>query len=325
MSVKKHSMDVCMRQPNSEEIPALRRIWSTAFQSDDDELFFDCWYDPELSLAAVCGDDAAAAGYLIPAGKLVSGGASFPCAMIYGVATLPEYRNRGFGASIVKGLIALGKTSGFPAIILCPTEDSLFGYYSARSDLRDWFYIREQVIETAPVRESQYALTQVEPDFYIRQREKLLVKTPHISFDLRTMKYQDSLCRRYGGGFYHYHSPTGASCALVEVQSGGEVWVKELLTADKDGFKDILPGFLSEISTAFPSDRYIVRSPTRLNDSQSAGKPEKGHSEHSEVKHSYEPYPVSITRRYGMLASPEALNMDLHGCAYAPWYGIAFD
>ena len=318
-------MDSSLRQPYIAEIPELRKIWSAAFRSDDDELFFDSCFVPELSLAVICDSAVAAAGYLIPAGHLISGGLSFPCAMIYGVATHPEYRNRGFGESIVKGLIVLGNKAGYPEIVLCPTEDSLFGYYSARSCLRDWFYIWELAISSAPVNGSRNTLTQVTPDEYIRLREDLLSNVPHISFDLRTMMYQESLCRRYGGGFFRYHSPAGAACALIETQSESEIRIKELLAPDICDINDILPCFLAEITAEFPASRYIIRTPVCLNDNQSAISVKKGYVTQAGIKHSCEPPPVSIPRRFGMLAAPERHNTETKGFNYAPWYGIAFD
>jgi len=227
--------------------------------------------------------------------------AAFPCAMIYAIATLPESCGLGFGASIVRELISLAKSAGYSAVVLCPASDSLFDYYSSRTELREFFYINEQKTNTAAATPDSPASTALRlapatAEEYNACRERLLASTPHIRYDLRSIEYQKELCLRYGGGLYTAETPNGEACAIIEKQSDGHVIIKELLSQKND--RD---NTLAALSNLFPADAQTIRSP---------------------AQHAMGEY---VQRRFGMLAflddnanraiSPETL----------PWLGIAFD
>jgi len=282
-------MDLITRQPRVNETPVLRRIWREAFGDGDEDLFFGFYYKPELCLTAVCDGVPVAAGYLLPAGRLIGcggdSGRGVSCAMIYGVAALPEYHGRGFGTAVVRDLVSKGRGAGFSAITLCPSEDGLFEYYSSRTEFRDWFFACERIFkefsDAAPVK-----LTEISAPEYGHLREKLLAGVPHIELDLHALEYQSLLCQKFGGGFFA--TSDGYACAVVECQPDGAVWVKELLP----GYD---PHVLSAVAAAYPAREYVVRTPGFDQDA----------------------------RRFGMLATPSGLVIGEKGTL--PWYGLAFD
>jgi len=286
-------IDITTRNPRLEELPFLRNIWKTVFGSDDEDIFFRNHFDPKLCVVATVRDDPAAVGYLLPAGYISYDGLSIPCAMIYAVATLPECRNQGYGAAIVRDLIMLGRSACYPAIVLCPSGDGLFGYYSARTELRDYFFVNEQRITIAPTNAGVAGLVGVTADEYAALRKPLLAGIPHIDIKPHLLAYQDSLCRLFGGGLFRIDTPGGVSCAVVERQSGGVVWVKELLALS--GAEEAA---ITAIAAAFPATEYLVRTPARGTGGQ--------------------------IKRFGMIAAPLCKSGSMiEGCA--PWYGLAFE
>jgi len=315
-------MGALTRQPNAGDMPALRHIWKTVFAGDDDEVFFSRLYDPELCVAAWHEDALAAAGYLIPTGRFVCDGNAYPCAMIYAVATLPGHRGLGFGADITRSLISLGRDAGYPAIILRPATDSLFEYYGKRTEMKDWFYAVEHRFEKPPWSASTPAsgheniLYKVGVNEYSRLRESLLGGLPHIEPDHHIVEYQSLLCQKCGGGLYKAETPGGTSCAVVEPDQDGTVWIKELLAPG--GSKD---DALAAVVSAFPAKSYIVRTPGRLNDSglQLAAQPPD--SSAFRAPHSA----TSGFVRFGMLAAPRGLFSPEKAERAAPWYGLALD
>ena len=284
-------MDIVTRMPQIGEIQALRHIWRSAFGAADEAAFFSYYYAPEFCITAVCDGLPVAAGYLLPSGQLVCGGQSVPCAMVYGVAALPGYRSRGFGAAVTRELISLGRRAGFEAVALCPSSDRLFEYYGSRTQLRDWFYVRERRLTISPG-PNPAKLVKIPAQEYAQLREGFLSDIPHIKPDLRAVEYQNLLCREFGGGLFKVELHDGVSCAAVEIQPNGQVCVKELLTPDGCQRR-----VLSAIAAAFPVGEYIVRTPARRRS--------------------------KYCRRFGMLAAspalPDALNRSL------PWFGLAFD
>jgi len=289
--------NITTRNPIVDETPALHRIWNTAFGKVGMESFFQHIFNPEMCLIAESRKSPVAMGHLIPNGKVAIGSKSIKCAMIYSVATLPGYRSKGFGTMIVNDLINLSRELGYPAVVLCPSNDELFTYYSQRSELLDCFYVNEQVITEAPVSTNPTQLIKVSAKEYNTLREKLLKELFFIKHDLNILKYQEELCSELGGGLYRI----GDSCAVIERQENGTVLVKEMLTPDLKvidvaadaGTVDII----ASIATEFPSKEYTIRLPSQSG----------------------------MWRRFGMLALSYSIPDSVTETGFAPWYGMAFD
>jgi len=286
--------EILIRKPHDDEVTVLRGIWKLIFGEVGLESFFDFFYDTDLCAVAVFDDKIVSAGYLVHTGELLYDRSSIPCTMIYSIATIPEYRGIGLGTAVVKELIKISRILGCPAVVLCPLEDSLFEFYSKHTGLFDWFYIDEQIYEDIQIKSNIPAdgkipvPEKISAGDYYRMRESLLDGSIHIRQEIRIFEYQVMLCDELGGGLYRI----GDSCAVVELQPDGEVWVKELLTAGPD-----INDLIASIASKFPAYKYIVRSPAK------AGK----------------------GRRFGMLGLPDEMTVDISKNTTAPWFGMAFD
>ena len=321
------SMDTTIRKPLIDETDALLHIWKTVFDDGGESTFFDYYYDPELCLVSSVGDVPVAAGYLIPTGNLIHNEISFPCAMIYGVATLPEFRNLGFAAAIVRKLTCDGFEAGFPVIALCPSGDSMFEFYSSHTEFRDWFYIQEHRYCTASESPPVSQLVEMPPGDYGRLRETFLSDIPHIEPDIRALSYQKSLCGEFGGGLFQIDTSGGISCATIERQNDGAVWVKELLTPG-----GVTSDILQTIASGFPAEEYIVRTPSRFCNSQfiicnskMCGSPQTDQKNNILFNHFDGKDVECKIQRFGMLASTVNLPGKLSSNSAHPWFGFAFD
>jgi len=290
-------MEITIRNPKTEEAAALRHIWKTVFGTNDDEAFFNYYFKPSGCIAAGPESAPVSAGYFLPIGNIICGSHVIPCAMIYAVATLPEHRRKGYGAAVVRALISAGEAAGYPAVILCPSGDELFGYYSANTELREWFYASERDYELplkATGQSGQSGLSRLSAEEYRVLRNTLLAGKPHVEADLRAIEYQNLLCGLSGGGLYRFESSQGVSCAAVERAPGGMIWVKELLTSAGNEAE-----FVSAISAVYPGSVYRVRSMARSDN--------------------------TACKRFGMLAMPDELCRELDTKCAFPWYGLAYD
>ena len=304
-------MEVLTRISRGSDTAALRRIWTTAFGDGDDEDFFSFYFRPEMCVVVESGGTASAAGYLIPFGNFIYGDVKVRCAMIYAVAVLPDVRNRGYGTLIVRDLIARGHAAGYPAVVLCPASDGLFGYYSTRSVLRDYFYVAERrIVETLsaalPAR-----LSRVSPDEYGSLRERFLSGVPHIEIDRDGLLYQDLLCSHAGGGLYLAETIDGDACAVVEPQHDGSVWVKELLCPG-----GVDASALSSIASVFPADSYIVRTPAQADAPLDVAPLDVAQPVVA---------PRFPARRFGMIAADPGVTASAARTKTAPWFGLSFD
>jgi GNAT superfamily N-acetyltransferase len=298
--------EILTRNPRANEISLLKNIWSSVFGDIGIDTFFALFFDPELCVVVEQGGSISAMGYLLPSGDIISSvdaaenETPVNCAMIYSVGTLPDYRGLGLGTLIVNNLISLACDLGYDAVILCPSEEGLFEYYKTRTTLRDWFYVSESVFSNPPIGTPSVLPKKISIDEYLTFREMLLTDIVHIKQNEKHFMYQLELCNELGGGLFRI----GDSCAVVERQSNGVVWVKELLTPDNckknldnHSISKVSEKISTPIAHMFPAVEYLVRIPAKAG----AG------------------------RRFGMLSlcgkNPELSETN----ETAPWYGMAFD
>jgi len=295
--------EVTIRHPHIDEAPVLQEIWYSIFGDIGIDAFFNTFYDPGFCVVTEFKGSITSMGYLLSSGdiKVVQDSnnseMSLRSAMIYSVGTLPAYRGEGFGSKVVDGLINLAHESDYDAVVLCPSEDSLFEYYSTRTKLRDWFFINEYTFIVPPTGVSPVVPEKISVNDYISMREELLGEIVHIRQESQHFKYQHDLSVELGGGLFRI----GDSCAVVERQPNGAVWIKELLIpdiCDEGQITDFeFNRSVVSIAQTFPSHVYLVRTP--------AG--------------------TGRGRRFGMIDFLKSGFGDFKKSNVAPWYGMAFD
>jgi len=306
--------DYMIRNARTDEEAQLRAIWRSVFGNIGEDAFFKIYFDPNFCVVVEHNNALVSMGYLVPFGKIATRKKPVPCAMIYAIATLPEFRNSGYGRLVVNKLINLAHETGYPAAVLCPSDGSLFEYYNKYTEMSDWFYIFEQkykyadfsVFDDNDVETHTFPLIKISAKEYYALRNKLLKKVSHISLDYNALEYQEMICKELGGGFYKIDN----SCAAIEFQPDGSVWLKELLIpAGKNrwsGHSDLVhenltsniefASIIASIAHAFPDKEYLVRLPA----------------------------PVGKGRRFGMLATANGVDF-VKQESFEPWYGLAFD
>ncbi len=112
--------------PGIEQIPALQRLWETAFQEDDGFLdaFYSTAFSPGRCICAETKGHVAAALYWLEASCTGQ-----PLAYLYAVATDPAYRNRGLCRAIMAAAEEKLKGEGVQGILLVPAEPGLAQMY----------------------------------------------------------------------------------------------------------------------------------------------------------------------------------------------------
>ena len=210
-------MNAIIRQPKTEEIPALRQIWKTVFGDPEEYIdkFFETYFKPEMSAVADNGSGITAAGYLLPAGNIRCEEFSIPCAMVYAVSTLPEYRDHGFATAVVEELISIASAAGYKATVLRPSDESLFEYYSAHTSFKEWFFVSERKFRrTTQDSDKKSELTAVSPEEYNLLRETQLSAIPHIEFDLRACNIRNSFAANPAEAYIVRNPPTATPALL---------------------------------------------------------------------------------------------------------------
>jgi len=299
------NQEVIIRKPRECELSALGEIWHTVFGTVGAKSFFDNIYNVEQTIIAEAWGKPAAMGHIIPAGELVCREHTLSCAMLYGIATLPEHRGMGLGKKVTSELIETAFGQGFEAVILCPSEESLYEYYSKNTKMTDWFYAKE-IVMTFPIAAhsgSKLYLTPVSPVQYMEHRNRLLKDIPYINSSIKILEYQKKLCDELGGGLYKI----GDSSAIVEIQPDGAVHVKELLTLNDD-----IDDVIACLTTSYEANEYIIRVPAQ-KDTNGINAERINAAD------------INAASRFGMLALKDDILLDLNSCNFLPWYGMAFE
>jgi GNAT superfamily N-acetyltransferase len=224
---------VTTREAASGDAGFLRELWKDSFGDSDEDvsLFFDCFGMSAAPVIAELSGRAGAAGYVIPAGELVSAdGTRAPCATLYAIAACRELRGRGLGASVTRALTRKARELGYPAVVLHPADDGLFDYYGANAGFREWFYAREFVFRAdGQPRRPDAAVRAVTAAGYRELRARILRGRAHIDIGEHAAEYLSRLCERSGGGLFEIRAGGEMACAAAELTSGGAA-IKELLT-----------------------------------------------------------------------------------------------
>ena len=305
-----------IRKPRPHERENLYKIWQSCFSVEDMELFFTYFYNPEMCRVAVIDDVPVAMGFLIPVGNLIdSTGQKHPCAHIYAMATLPEFRGEGFASAIVKQLVKIGLSHGYTAIALRPAEESLFEYYSKNSPFSEWFYYVERIYGhnninsiDFPIKdiENNVEISKISAEKYSELRNDLLRDyVPggfcYIEMSAFALGYQEKICAIYGGGLYLAKYDGGIALLTVELHSDKTVVIKELLTSS-----DQKNNIISAISRIHPARLYIARTPV------------------CDIKNADD---TENVKKFALLAAfPDSTNDTITRAeGSAPWCGLAFD
>jgi GNAT superfamily N-acetyltransferase len=250
---------------DAEDIPALRSLWKTVFGDADADIarFFSVYFSPELTVVVRDGGTPVSAAYILPVGSLARPeGARESCAMLYAIATLPDYRGRGFGGAVTRAAAALALDQGFSAVVLKPADPGLFGYYEKRVGFVPFFEADQAEFrpDALPAKKRGFTLTPAAPARYRSQRQRILGGSVYIDADERALSYQQQLCAASGGALYVIGSDNGdIGCAAVE-KDGDTVRVNELLLSCGYEPEDAA----AAIAGRHAASRYVVRYPGNL-------------------------------------------------------------
>ncbi len=220
--------DVHIRRAAVADLPALTRLWQTAF-GDPPELIAAFYHRlPPESAAWVVEAD----GRVVTAAHLLDGwlhtadGDALPCAYVYAVSTDPAQQGHGYASALMQRFAADADTSGC-ALYTLPAEASLYDWY--RSVMGTTQTARGERLRIARQTNTE-PLPHVEPvsaPEYAALREQVLQGSAHVGLSAALLAFQADLCGMCGGALVRI----GGGCAVVE-REDEQLLIKELLGAD---------------------------------------------------------------------------------------------
>ncbi|MDR0532059.1 MAG: GNAT family N-acetyltransferase [Oscillospiraceae bacterium] len=114
---------------NRDDFQQILTLWQACF--GDGEAYVRLFWEecPWRGLAAEEDGRLASMLFLLPGG-LALRGRQAPASYVYAVATLPDYRGRGFAGALTERAAQFARAEGQAALCLLPASESLYGYYA---------------------------------------------------------------------------------------------------------------------------------------------------------------------------------------------------
>lgn len=180
------------RNPDASMTEELKRIWQICFGDDQDyiELYFAHRFRREEMLVYVVDGRPVSMLSLLPA-QLYRGGAIQPMRYVYAVATLPEYRGRGFA----RILLEEGRRQTGEPLALVPALEELWDYYGRLGfvpafSLAEYSITQEEITACESEQNGQeYWLLTVTPGEYRRIREAAFAADGYVSWSEEAIAY----------------------------------------------------------------------------------------------------------------------------------------
>ena len=220
--------DVHIRCTAAADLPALTRLWQTAF-GDPPELigaFYDR-FPPETSTWVVEADgNVATAAHLLDGRLHTSDGRTLPCAYVYAVSTDPAQQGHGYASALMQRFAADADASGCVLYTL-PAEASLYAWYRSVMGTTQTARGERLHITREPDMQRLPDVQRVSAQEYAALREQALQGSTHVELSAALLAFQADLCDMCGGALVRI----AGGCAAVE-RDGDLLLVKELLGAD---------------------------------------------------------------------------------------------
>ena len=117
--------------PDAEMTCQVKKIWELAFEDGEKfrSFFFEKLYSPEKSLAVQTGGEILSILSVLSYGVSLWG-QELAAGYVYGVATLPNFRGKGYMTRLLNEAIVSMKKKGYALTLIVPQNVTLFELYS---------------------------------------------------------------------------------------------------------------------------------------------------------------------------------------------------
>lgn len=252
-----------MRRPKTEDLARLKVIWKKSFGEKDTSIdfYFNNRSWKEEMMVFMLDKTIVSMLAMIPTTMMEGDGSRYEAAMLYAVATHPDYQRRGLANMLLEYSNQYLQAKEIPFTMLVPAKDELFEFYGKRG-YKTEFYIREAILSCDEIEEMNNSnpcrcdFYPVNPKEYNEIRRKLLTGLPHVDYREEEISFQKKESQLYGGDIYRIVRDQAVGCAAMERISPKEVLIKELLLPEP-----YLASAVKAIPQIMPGDQYNVRTP----------------------------------------------------------------
>ena len=239
----------------------LSRIWRICFAEEarPTGYFFNNMFRPQDCLVYQIEGRAAAMLHMLPA-RLAQNGGTVQAHYIYGAATLPEYRSRGFMAALLNCASYLGGQRGDAFSFLLPANRGLYDYYGTLGyfpyfELRSLTLSRGELAAAARGGRAGRVLLTCRQMNALRT-EQLLSQSGSALWSEKMLCYADGINRLYDGSLVCAAANGAPAYAFCRRPEKGVCEITEIMAA-----RETLPDLAANLLSAVPAENYRLRLP----------------------------------------------------------------
>lgn len=187
----------------------IAQIWKNCFGDAEDyiEFYMDNRMTEDNMLVVYEDGRIVSMASFLPA-RYLCDGVYEDVRYVYAVATLPEYRRKGYAGRILQFAQEYYKQP----LILAPAEESLVRYYEEMGFKRAFPDTRASVMQDIEalalpeIEQEEILMTPVSAKEYVQIRDESCAREGYVSWDEAAVSYVMELCARYGGQALRVHS-----------------------------------------------------------------------------------------------------------------------
>jgi ribosomal protein S18 acetylase RimI-like enzyme len=260
-----------MRIATTGDLERLKLIWKLCFGDEDQyiDTYFNCRNWKEETAVLLKDGQIVSMLSMIPADIVFEDGTRQKSAMIYGVATHPDYQKLGLADELMRFCNQYLASREIETTFLVPAGECLFRFYEKRG-YGEAFYLCQRELTGIQARKLEVPdrlslkFCVAEPGEYNAARRRFLTGSAHIDYRDEEIRHQKRISNQSGGDLYLIQREGAAvidgkdsiiGCAIIERSSELTV-IKELLAEEQ-----FLASAVKHIGGMSPADRYLVRTP----------------------------------------------------------------
>lgn len=252
-----------IRLAQKGEIARQKEIWKRCFRDEKSyiDFYYKNRYNESDTMVLLYEGEISAMLTMIPIEVVTPDQQIFPSAMLYAIATDPNFQSLGLATEIMNYSHKYLRLNNKAFSILVPAGKSLFGFYHKRN-FHEGFYLRELLLTHENIAIwggidiTKPKIFSISPSEYNQRRNLQLKGYLHIAYADREIDYQKKLSQMSGADIFAIDFENIKGCAAIERISQDKVLIKEILLP-----QDLLKSAIRQISEILPAKEYIIRTP----------------------------------------------------------------
>lgn len=253
-----------LRLAQQEDLERLKLIWKLCF--GDEDRYIDFYFNNrdwmEETAVLLLDEGIVSMLSMIPVELTSDNGIKHQAAMLYAIATHPEYQKKGLAEKLMEFSNQYLLAKQINTTVLVPAEAELFAFYRRRG-YQEGFLLREVILSEGQIQELilqqplfPCRITSAESRDYNEKRKELLAGACFVDYKDDEISFQKKEAQLYGTDIYKIEQEDSTIGVATIEKNLGKVIVKELLIPDQ-----YLVSAIKEISDLISGETYIIRTP----------------------------------------------------------------